>query len=117
MDWVKACGAIRIETKLMPKTATANDSFRGTLVSNLRENDYVALPAGAPVASSGPKNTLNFRELAQWAFWWTQSEQLILWAIKRIRLPSGSVVPSKEIIGSVYRDSDRTGSPIQAGHC
>lgn len=60
------------------KTAKANDSFRGTLVSCLREDDYVALPAGAPVASSGPRNTLNFRGLAHWAFWWTQLEQLIL---------------------------------------
>jgi hypothetical protein len=41
--------AVRVTDEINTKTAKANDSFHGTLISSLRENGYEAMPAGTPV--------------------------------------------------------------------
>jgi hypothetical protein len=41
--------AVRVTDNINTKTAKANDSFHGTLISSIRENGYEAMPAGMPV--------------------------------------------------------------------
>jgi hypothetical protein len=41
--------AVRVTDEINTKTAKANDSFHGTLISGIRENGYEAMPAGTPV--------------------------------------------------------------------
>jgi hypothetical protein len=40
---------VRVTDEINTKTAKANDSFHGTLISSIRENGYEAMPAGTPV--------------------------------------------------------------------